>query len=606
MPVTHANLNISPSDTLSMTIHFRQDNDDDPARPIPPPKAPSWWKTCTCYQIWPASFKDSNGDGLGDIKGILSKLDYLHDLGVDVIWLCPMYASPQADMGYDISDYNAVHPAYGTMEDMEELIAGLHNRGMRLLLDLVVNHTSDQHHWFKESKKGKDNKHSDWFIWKDPKIGKNGKKEPPNNWGAVFGGSAWKYVPERDQYYLHIFTPEQPDLNWENTTTRKAIYESALEFWFKKGIDGFRVDTSNIYSKVQSYPDGEVDSRSAPYGSCFPYIVNGPRIHEFWKEIRSQVLDNYGDPMMVGELGGSTFNEILKFVSSDERELSMVFDFDFAALGGLHTKPFHEITGYKLPELKTSLKKTQDLVANTKAWSSIFAENHDIPRSVSRHGTNDPKYHDRAAKVLAILLTTLSGTLFIYQGQEIGMTNIPESWSPSDLKDVSAINYWNKMKAKYPHDEDMLQRAWKGIVAAGRDNARTPLQWSGESNAGFTTGEPWMRVNENYTHINVAAQMEEKDTVWKFWRELLKHRKEHMDVFVQGSYLVYDYENEKTFTYQKKSASGKMSFVVLNFSSEECTFRLPDDRKDLEILISNVPNPGRSLQPWEGRIYIER
>ena len=598
------------ANAIPSTFAFRGAKPDDQ---LPGETAPNWWKDCTCYQVWPASFKDDNGDGLGDIPGLLTKLDYLHDLGVNVIWLSPMYASPQVDMGYDISDYEAVYPPYGTMEDMDKLIKGLHDRGMRLILDLVINHTSDQHAWFQDSRRDRTNERSDWYIWKDAKI-VDGTREPPNNWGAIFGGSAWEYCPERDQFYLHMFTKAQPDLNWENESARKAIYQSALRFWLEeKQVDGFRVDTANLYSKVQTFPDGAVAPRLAPYGDATPYVLNGPRIHEFYKEIRSQVLDHFGDPMMVGELPGTSFDGILDFVSSDAHELSMVFDFDVVKLGGAFMAPKHEITGYRLPELKTALKKTQDLTANTKGWSTIFAENHDLPRSVSRHalsrdGPTDPKYHDKAAKVLAMLLGTLSGTLFVYQGQEIGMTNIPESWGPEDLRDIAAINYWNDMKARYPGDREILRRAWLGIVAVGRDNARTPVQWSGEPHAGFTTGKPWMRVNDNYKEINVAAQIDNKNSILTFWKRMLKLRREHADMFVHGQYLVHDHDNLNTYTYEKDSAgsSSSAALVMLNFSTEECVAEVPaafQDRK-LDLLVSNVAEPSEKLSPWEGRVYI--
>jgi oligo-1,6-glucosidase len=603
-------MNIVNSDTAPTSSIFTfNDRGKDGKAFAKPETHPNWWKSCTCYQIWPASFKDSNGDGLGDIPGILSKLDYLHDLGVDVIWLSPMYASPQVDMGYDISDYNAVYPPYGTMVDMESLIDGLHLRGMRLILDLVVNHTSDQHKWFQESKKGRDrkNEYADWYIWRDPKI-IDGKKMPPNNWGAFFGGSAWEYVEERDQYYLHLFERRMPDLNWENPTTRKAIRDSSMRFWFEKGVDGFRVDTASLYSKVQTFPDGEVGRRFAPYGSPTKYCVNGPRIHEFYKEMRAKVLDEFDDPMMVGELGGCTFKEILQYVSSDERELSMVFDFELATLGGAHKVPFHEVTGWTLPEMKTALKKTQDLVANPKTWSTIFAENHDIPRSISTYGTTDLKYHDKASKVLAMLLGTLSGTLFPYQGQEIGMTNIPESWSVDDLRDVASLNYWKKIKKDYPKDKEMLQKAWQGICAYSRDNARTPVQWSDKKHAGFTTGQPWMRVNDNYEDINIAAQLGKSDSVLHFWTKMLKIRKEYAEIFVQGGYCVYEYDDLNTFTFEKKAASGRSAMVMLNFGEEEQPFKVPDtlQGKLMKCLISNNPTPKGPLSAWEGRVYVEQ
>jgi oligo-1,6-glucosidase len=570
---------------------------------------PNWWKTGTCYQIWPASFKDSNGDGLGDIPGILSKLDYVHDLGIDIIWLSPMYASPQIDMGYDISDYNAVYPRYGTMEDMDLLIKGVHDRGMKIILDLVINHTSDQHHWFQDSKKTKTGKYADWYIWKDPKILEDGTKAPPNNWGAFFGGSAWEYVESRDQYYLHLFARQMPDLNWENEETRMGIHESALRFWFRKGVNGFRIDTCALYSKVQTYPDGPIGGRSKPYGDPSEFVSGGPRIHEFYREMRKEVLDDFGDPMMVGELGALPIEQILKYISSDRHEISMVFDFSLVTLGGAMKMPWHEIGSWTLPELKMALKKTQDLVANTKAWSTVFAENHDIPRSISRWGTTDPRMRDRAAKMLAILFGTLSGTLFLYQGQEIGMTNIdPDTWDISDCQDVATLNYWDEMKRQYPGDKEMLHKVWLAICKYSRDNARTPVQWSGEAHAGFTTGKPWMRVNDNYEEINVAKQMDDDQSIRSFWKRILKLRKVHADLFVQGRYHVHYQEAPHTITFEKKAASGKVALVMLNFTPEYQRVEIPPllEKRKLEAVIANVPIPGHHLSPWEGRVYIER
>ncbi|KAF8853486.1 glycoside hydrolase [Acephala macrosclerotiorum] len=578
-------------------------------------ETPNWWKLGTVYQIWPASFKDSNGDGIGDIPGILEKLDYLQDLGVDIIWLSPMYASPQKDMGYDISDYNAVEPKFGTMKDMEKLIKALHDRGMKLLLDLVINHTSDQHAWFKESRKSRTNKHSDWYIWKDPKIDENGKKHPPNNWGSFFGGPAWTYAPERDQYYLHLFDTSQPDINWENAETRQAVHETALRFWFEKGVDGFRVDAATIYSKVQTFPDALVTPEMAPYGDGHKYCVNGPRIHEFYQEIRKSVLDNYGDPMMVGEFGILTIKEILKYIGKDRRELSMAFDFGFTTVGGTKLKPFHDDQVWTLPEMKTALNKTQDLVAGKDGWSTIFGENHDIPRSISRFGTvgrgeagkTDPKYRERASKLLAMMLGSLSGTLFIYQGQEIGMTNIPSDWSPKDLRDIVSLNYLKEIQDEYPNDEEMLQRAWQMIVNLGRDNARTPVQWSDDDHAGFTSGQPWMRVNDNYKDINVASQLRTNESILRFWMQILSFRKKHIDVFLQGQYHVHDFDNLHTFCFEKKAANGKSALVMLNFTSEDRSASVLETFKDkkMKLAISNVANPEGYLSPWEGRIYLE-
>lgn len=421
------------------------------------------------------SYKDSNGDGVGDIPGIISTLDYLKDLGVDVVWLSPMYDSPQKDYGYDISDYKNIYAPFGTLADMEALIKECKARDMKLILDLVVNHTSDQHAWFKESKSSKTNDKADWYIWKDPKI-VDGKKCPPNNWRAIFGGSAWEYVPERDQYYLHLFVTEQPDLNWENPVTRKAIYTDAIEFWLDRGINGFRVDTVNLYSKHLDYPDAPVILPHEEFQPAFEYFVDGPRMHEYLQEQRREALNKYGDILMVGEAAGLDYEASLKYVSAERDELSCVFDFDVVSLGGRHDAAVkkHHTYKYVLPDFKEAFKKVQDLIQDTDAWGTVFLENHDQARSLSRFATDKDDYREKAAKMLAVLLSTLSGTLFLYQGQEIGMYNIPESWDIDEIRDIDSLNAYNEVKDLHDGEPMWLKKAMRGIQMVGRDNARTP------------------------------------------------------------------------------------------------------------------------------------
>ena len=568
-------------------------------------RQPNWWKNATCYQIWPASYKDSNGDGFGDIPGIISTLNYLADLGVDLIWLSPMYDSPQHDMGYDIRNYEDVWPKFGTLQDMEKLIEEVHRRGMKLILDLVVNHTSDEHPWFLESKSSRDNPKSDWYIWRDPKYDADGKRQPPSNWRAIFGGSAWEYVPERDQYYLHLFVSQQPDLNWENETTRRAIYKSAIEFWLDRGIDGFRVDTVNLYCKDMTFPDAEVKLKGERWQPAFQYFHNGPKMHEWLKEQRRDVLDKYGDVVMVGELPGTQADEVLKYVSAEARELDMVFDFDIVGLGGRHSLKPHQIYRHKLPEMKSAFMKTQGFLTRTDAWTTVFVENHDQGRSLSRFATDDPKHRVQAAKMFAIMLGTLSGTLFLYQGQEIGMVNFPKDWGPEELKDVAALNYWKEINEMYPGDEKMQKEAMEGIQKVGRDNSRTPVHWSAGQHAGFSTVKPWIRVNDTYKEINVEAQQKDPHSALAFWKRVLKLRKQHAAVLVQGTFEVHDYENLSTFTYVKEK-NGKRILVVLNFSGVEQPVDIPESLKDaeLELLVSSVEKPGKRLGPWEGRAYV--
>ena len=583
---------------------------------------PTWWKVGTAYQIWPASYKDSNGDGVGDIPGIISTIPYLQSLGVDIIWLSPMYASPNKDMGYDISNYEDVHPDYGTLQDMEKLIEECHSRNMKLILDLVVNHTSDQHAWFKESRKSRDNEYSDWYIWKDPKM-INGERHPPNNWRAIFGGSAWEYVPERDQYYLHLFVPEQPDLNWENETTRRGIYKSAIAFWLDRGVDGFRVDTVNLYSKDTSYPDASTLLQGEQYQPASQYYANGPRMHEWLKEQRREVLDKYGDVLMVGELPGTEFAEVLKYVSAESRELSCVFDFDVVSLGGRHGDGVkkHQIHPHTLPEFKEAIRKVQDLIRGTDAWTTAFLENHDQGRSLSRFATDSEQYRAKAAKMLALLLCSLTGTLFIYQGQEIGMTNHPV-WPIEDIRDIDSLNGYKEIAERHNNDPLWLQKALKGIQKVGRDNARTPVQWSGDDHAGFTTGstKPWIRVNDNYRAINVAAQEHDAASPLNFWKKALQLRKEYTDLMVFGTFEVWDRNDTDVFTFVKESGretgSGAAAkdgpqrklLVFLNFSDDEQPMHWPPGLQDEEgkakLLVANVDDLGKYLSPWEARAYL--
>lgn len=569
------------------------------------PPAPRWWKDGTAYQIWPASYKDSNADGFGDIPGIISTLDYVKELGIDIIWLSPMYDSPQHDMGYDISNYEDVWSKFGTLKDMDNLIKEVHERGMKLILDLVINHTSDEHVWFQESKKSKDNLYSDWYIWKDPKYDGNGKRLPPNNWKSFFGGSAWEYVPERDQYYLHLFVKQQPDLNWENEITRRAIYKSSIEFWLDKGIDGFRVDVVNLYSKHQDFPDAEIVVPGEAYQSGNAYTQNGPRMHEWLQEQRNEVLEKYGDVVMVGELGGTTAEDVLLYIAAEARELDMVFDFDMVALGGRHDFEPHETWQHTLPEFKDAVWKVQKFLETPNAWATVFAENHDQGRSLSRFATDNPKWRVKAAKMFAILLSTLSGTLFLYQGQEIGMVNFPTTWGEEDFRDVAALNYIQYIKDRYPGDEKMMKAAMAGLHRVGRDHSRTPVQWSAEPYAGFSTVKPWIRVNDDYQEVNVAAQEKNPDSVLHFWKQMLKLRKKHADVLVHGLFEMFDHDNLKTFAYGKKF-DDKRVFVVCNFSDEDQPFVIPEVYKGMEmkLLAANVEILGEKLSPWEGRAYF--
>lgn len=572
---------------------------------------PNWWKTGTAYQVWPASYKDSNGDGIGDIPGLISTLPYLKNLGVDILWLSPMYKSPQKDFGYDISDYQDVDPMFGTLADLDELIKKCHDMGMKILLDLVINHTSDQHKWFLESKKDRTNSKADWYVWRDPKI-IDGKRYPPNNWRAIFGGSAWEYVPERDQYYLHLFVPEQPDLNWELDEVRKAIYEEAISFWLDRGVDGFRVDTCNLYSKNTTYPDAPITLMGEEYQPAEVHFVNGPRMHEWLKEQREQVLDKYGDVAMVGELPGTEAAEVLKYISEEARELSCVFDFDVVSLGGRHGAGVkkYQVHPHDLPSFKQAIKKQQDFTRGTTAWTTAFLENHDQARSLNRFATAKPEFREKAAKMLATLLGCLTGTLFIYQGQEIGTVNMPDTWEIEDIKDPDSLNSYNDVKDRHDADPLWLKKAMAGIRRVARDNARIPVQWDSSANGGFTTGKPWMRVHDLYPEINVADQEKDPKSPLNYWKQMMALRKKYSDLAIFGDFDTWDFLEPESFTFTKTNASNglqnKKLLTFLSFSDEEQPLAYPPEckGKDMELLISNVDQPGKYLSPWEARVYL--
>lgn len=568
------------------------------------PSAPTdqkWWKNAIIYQIYPASFKDSNGDGIGDLPGILSELDYIAGLGVDAIWICPMYDSPQYDMGYDVSDYQKVYPPYGTVEDMQSIIDACHARGMRIILDLVVNHTSWDHQWFKESRASKSNPKRDWYIWRPAKYDANGKRRPPNNWRSIFGGPAWEWDEATQEYYLHLFCVEQPDLNWENEQVRQTVYTDVMEFWLEKGVDGFRVDTVNMYSKDPAYPDAPVLAPESDTQVAFSLFCNGPRIHEYLKEM-NEVLEKY-DAMTVGELGQTpTMEGVLAYVSAAQKQLNMVFSFDVVDLG--MGKDYKFLTGkrnWALPELKTAIQRTQNILNGTDGWTTVFMENHDQGRSVSRFGCDrTPELRDASAKMLAIFQCTLSGTQFLYQGQEIGMVNAPEEWGVEEYKDCDSTNYYHMVKEMSNGDPSKLKEALLAMQHLARDHSRLPMQWSAEPNAGFSaaTAKPWMRAHDNHTEVNVQAQNDNSSSVLSFWKSMMRLRKEYADVLVFGTFEVLDEQNGEVFSYIKKSAERSV-LVALNFSDSPQKIAQADGQK---LLVSSG-GESTDLQAWEGRIY---
>lgn len=561
-----------------------------------------WWKDAVVYQIYPASFKDSNGDGVGDLQGIMSELDYIRSIGVDVIWICPMFDSPQVDMGYDISDYENVYPPYGTVQDMERLIAETHARGMRIVLDLVVNHTSDQHKWFQESRSSKDNPKRDWYIWRPARY-VDGVRKPPNNWLGNFGGSVWQWDEQSEEYYLHLFCPEQPDLNWENEETRKAIYKSAMEFWLERGVDGFRVDTVNMYSKGEMLDAPITDERSEWQFAGYQYC-NGPRMREFLSEM-NVILEKY-DAMTVGECPHTPdMARVLEYVSAREKQLNMVFQFDVVDIGQgpykFQTTPFN----YALPDFKSAIDRTQNLMRGNDGWTTAFLENHDQSRSISRFTSDKPEHRVAGGKLLALMLAALSGTLFVYQGQEIGMVNFPLDWSMDEYKDVDSSNYYKMVDQRSNGDPQELQAAKVALQHLARDHARVPFSWSNGPNAGFSDVKPWMRTNVDSAVCNAEQQQTDKNSVLSFWKRMLQLRRQHNDLFVHGDFDVLDLENKDLFLFTK-TWKNKKAFVALNFTDKEQALDFPPEvrTEKADLLVSSLDRKEGNLAPWEGRVYV--
>lgn len=550
-----------------------------------------WWKESVVYQIYPRSFMDSNGDGIGDINGITSKLDYLKELGINVIWLSPVYQSPNDDNGYDISDYQAIMEEFGTMEDFDRMLQAAHERGIKIMMDLVVNHTSDEHAWFVESRKSKENPYRDYYIWRE---GKNG--EAPNNWGSCFGGSAWEYDQATDMYFLHLFSKKQPDLNWDNEKVRKEVFDM-MTWWLSKGVDGFRMDVISMISKVPELPDG-TKGEGALYGDFGPSVINGPHVHEYLQEMRSRVLSEF-DTITVGETSGVTVEEAVKYAADDESELNMVFQFEQNDLdNGEHSK--WNLKKIYLPDLKEILAKWQTRLEG-KAWNSLYWNNHDQPRIVSRLG-NDKEYREVSAKMLATCLHMMKGTPYIYQGEELGMTNVPFA-SLEEFRDIESINAYHEYTENgIIGEEDML----KFLCYKSRDNARTPMQWDNSANAGFSEARPWIKVNPNYTEINAQEQLNRDDSVFHYYQKLIALRKQK-EIIVYGNFELLLPEDEDIFMYTRVLEKEKL-LVICNFSKNERVVKLPDGFEAGDILITNYENLEISdelkLRPYEA-IVIE-
>ena len=547
----------------------------------------AWWKEAVVYQIYPRSFCDSNGDGIGDLNGITSKLDYLKELGIDVIWLSPVYKSPNDDNGYDISDYEDIMTEFGTMEDFDKMLDAAHDRGIKIVMDLVVNHTSDEHPWFVESRSSKDNEKRDYYIWKE---GKDGKE--PTNWGSAFSGPAWKYDEHTDMYYLHLFSVKQPDLNWENPKVRNEVYDMMTR-WCEKGIDGFRMDVISLISKPVGYPDAKVVGLYGDMGIC----ANGPKVHDYLKEMNERVLSKF-DIMTVGETAGVTLEEAKKYANTDGSELNMVFQFEHTDLDGgerfkWDTKPM------PLVPLKENLSKWQKGLEDV-AWNSLYFCNHDQPRIVSRLGDESDAYRELSAKCIATCLHMMQGTPYIYQGEELGMTNTVFN-SLDDFRDLESINAYRELiESGLFTKDDMFPK----IAHKSRDNARTPMPWDASENAGFTKGTPWLALNPNYKKINVADQLRREDSVFHYYQKLIRLRKEN-EIIVYGKYELLLPEDENIFAYTRTLGDKKL-ITVCNFSKSEQKFDFTG-YENAKVLISNYGGDirdGGILKPYAAVVLL--
>lgn len=554
----------------------------------------AWWKESVVYQIYPRSFNDSNGDGIGDLKGIIEKLDYLKELGVDVIWLSPVYQSPNDDNGYDISDYQSIMDEFGTMQDFEELFQEIHKRDMKLMMDLVVNHTSDEHEWFRLAKQSKDSPYRDYYYWKP---GKNGAE--PNNWESVFSGSAWEFDEDSNEYYLHIFSKKQPDLNWENPKVRSEVYDT-MKFWLEKGIDGFRMDVINFISKVPSLPDAPA-LEGKKYASGADFYMNGPKIHEYLQEMNQQVLSKY-DLITVGEMPGINVEQAKLYTGEGRNELNMVFQFEHVDLDSGPTGKW-DLKELQLSDLKASFTKWQKGLEQV-GWNSLYLNNHDQPRMVSRFG-NDDEYWLESAKMLATFLHFLQGTPYIYQGEELGMTNVRFP-TIDDYRDIETLNMYNE---KISEDKENLSQIMNSIYAKGRDNARTPMQWTSGPNAGFTSGTPWIKVNRNYQKINAEQQLVDDHSIFQYYKKLIQLRKQH-EIVVYGTYDLILPEHSEIYAFTRTLGDEKL-LIILNFSDGQPEFEWPQELEyeKKELLISNYSidqedeQDAFKLLPYEARVY---
>ena len=552
-----------------------------------------WWKESVVYQIYPRSFCDSNGDGIGDLNGITGKLDYLKELGIDVIWLSPVYKSPNDDNGYDISDYQAIMDEFGTMEDFDRMLATAHEKGIKIMMDLVVNHTSDEHKWFIESRKSTDNPYRDYYIWRPAK--EDGSL--PNNWGSCFSGPAWEYDKTTDMYFLHLFSKKQPDLNWDNPAVRQDVFDM-MNWWLKKGVDGFRMDVISLISKEPGLPDKEPGINGY---ATFNVSANGPHVHEYLQEMRQKALNN-ADTITVGECSGVTLEEAKKYARSDEKELNMVFQFEHMDVDSDEKAGKWTTRKMDLRDLKEILTRWQKGLQDI-AWNSLYWENHDQPRSVSRFGNDSDEYREISAKMLATCIHIMQGTPYVYQGEELGMTNCPFN-TLDNFRDLESINAFHELTEQGKMTEEDMMAA---IGYKGRDNARTPMQWDDSAYAGFSTANPWIMVNPNYTKINAKDQVNREDSVFKYYQKLIKLRHES-ELIVYGTYdLILD-DDKDIYAYIRTLGDEKL-IVYCNFSENTRKVEIPEEFVNKKVLISNYSdakaNQKITLRPYEA-IVIQK
>ncbi|RYP87093.1 alpha-glucosidase [Nocardioides guangzhouensis] len=557
----------------------------------------TWWQSAVVYQVYPRSFADSDGDGIGDLRGVIDRLDHLALLGVDVLWLSPVYRSPMADNGYDISDYQDIDPLFGTLADLDDLVAGLHDRGIKLVMDLVVNHTSDEHAWFVESRSSRDNPKRDWYLWRDPRDGR-----APNNWGSAFSGPAWTFDEPTGQYYLHLFDRKQPDLNWENPEVRAAVH-AMMNWWLDRGVDGFRMDVINFISKAEGLPDAPpVPGRDVV--SAFDLYADGPRVHEFLAEMHREVFAGRdGQFLTVGEMPGVTLEQARLYTDPDRAEVDMVFQFEHVMLDQDRHDKFQPV-GLDQLALKRSLFRWQEGLADV-GWNSLYWNNHDQPRAVSRFGDDHPDWWLASAKAIATVLHGLRGTPYVYQGEELGMTNFPFA-SPEQHRDVEAVNYHATVVAAGGD----ATAALAGMAVMGRDNARTPMQWDASQQAGFTTGLPWIEVNPNHGWLNAAAQVEDPASVFAHYRALIRLRRERPALATGGFAALL--EDDPVLWAYTRTGDGERLLVVVNAGREPRDLRL-EEWYGAELLLGNLPGTPATYDGsattwagWDARIYALR